>query len=124
MTEKPEDVNPRKTTYFKNPKEQTQASLDAGPHPAYRSGNRDGPYATDYDGTTPMFKWCRGCKHHRMLDIGYHYCRLLGDQSKPDTFDPVLKSCPKLDLSDGSVVRIESGHPPDACPYKLDPVEK
>jgi hypothetical protein len=122
MAEKHEGVSQRKTVYFKHPKEQARELLEAGPYPNYCTGNKNGPFATDYGGTLPMIKWCRGCKHHRLLDIGYHYCRLLGDQSKPDTFDPVLKGWPWPDISDGSVAQIGGGQPPDACPYKLDPV--
>lgn len=119
----PENVNQRKTPYFNNAREQAKASLEAGPHPRYHTGNRDGPYATDYDGATHMVKWCTGCKHHRVQDCGYYYCRLLGDQSKRDTFDLNGRPGHWPEQFDGSVISTYA-QPPDACPYKLDPVDK
>jgi hypothetical protein len=47
--------------------------------------NREGPLLTDHDGQIPApHLVCWGCKHLRLHDWSYFYCRALGDQGLPE----------------------------------------
>lgn len=74
----------------------------------------EGPVPTDYNGELPKpVLICHDCRHLRVHDFHYWYCRVLGDQTKPDKGDD-----PWDWWYNGGAKRLWSGAYPDAeCPF-------